>query len=254
MSISQPARSGSWGTKRSSVAVGASRSSRPLREAAVQGADDVLVLAYRVAVGAVAQPAAQPPFRLTLDLGLEAERGQQVADRLLGRRGGRRGELLSDPAAGGLDLAQAGGRGGNAAREPDRERAVGVRRVAAGAGGGRDRPFVAGPPAWSGGAAVGHQAGVAHALQVACARRWDAGPAARPARRWRRRRRAAEEREQPSTRRLGEHVVVPVGLGEVNTSQFSHLAVGNRRCMLRCPTLVGRDRGAMTLPTTRTGL
>ena len=45
------------------------------RDTPVQGADSGFVLAYRGAVGAVAQPAAQPPFRLTLDLGLEAEPG-----------------------------------------------------------------------------------------------------------------------------------------------------------------------------------
>jgi hypothetical protein len=41
-----------------------------------------------------------------------------------------------------------------------------VRRLAAGAGGGCDRPFVAGPPARPGRPAVDHESGVAHALQM----------------------------------------------------------------------------------------
>ena len=116
---------------------------------------------------------------------------------------------------------------------------VGVRRVAAGAGGRRDRPFVAGPPARLRGAPVGHQAGLAHALQMDAHAvgvqsqplgQLDGGGGAAE---------LPEEREQPSTRRLGERVVVPAGLGEVNTSQFSHLAVRNRRCMVGCRRLSG---------------
>jgi hypothetical protein len=53
-------------------------------EAAMQGADDVLVLAYRVAVGTVAQPAAQAPIGLMVDLRCKAKRGQQVSDRPFG--------------------------------------------------------------------------------------------------------------------------------------------------------------------------
>jgi hypothetical protein len=100
-------------------------------------------------------------------------------------------------------------------------------------------PFVAGPPARLRGAPVGHQAGVAHALQLGAHAvgvqsqplgQLDGGGGAAE---------LPQEREQPSTRRLGERVVVPVGLGEVNTSQFSHLAVRNRRCMVGCRRLSG---------------
>jgi hypothetical protein len=203
-------------------------------EAAVQRADDVLVLAHGVAVRAVAQPAAQPSLRPRVELGLKPQRREHVADRLLGRRRSSRGEFLADLAAGGLDLAQARGRRGNRAGEPASERAIGVRRVAAGPGGRGDRPFVARAAARPRDAAVNHQAGIAHPVQVrAHAVGMQGEPlgelvgGGRPAE-------VAKERKQPPPRRLGEHVVVPVYVGEVNSSQFSHLTVGNRWGMVRC--------------------
>ena len=88
------------------------------RESAVQDADDVLVLAHRVAIGTVGQPADQSSLRLMVDLGLKAERGQHVADGLNGGGGGCRSELPPDLAAGRLGLVQTRGCRGNGAGEP----------------------------------------------------------------------------------------------------------------------------------------
>jgi hypothetical protein len=98
---------------------------------------------------------------------------------------------------------------------------------------------------------VGHQAGVAQASQMRAhavgVQREAHGELAG-------RGRAAElaqELEQPAPGRLGERIVVPVQLGEVNSGQFSHLIGKNRRSMIDCAGRPGMMRVGLRLATMR---
>ena len=221
----------------------------------MQGAHDVLVFAYRVAVGAVAQAAAESSFRPTL------YRRAGIRARSVGRRSPAPADAatavasslpISRPVAS-TSRSRAGVAGMLRASQRA-ERAVGVRRVAAGAGGRRDRPFVARATARLRRRAGGSPGRRRACVADGCARRWGAVPAARPARRWRRRRRAAP----------GARTAVDASAGRARRRPRwawggQHQPVFTPRCEKpsvhgRLPTLFGRGRGAMTLPKTRTGL
>ena len=174
---------------------------------------------HRVAVGAVAEHAAQAAARLSLDAGLEAER---VGERLLGRSGAGRRELAADLAPGGLDLAQACGRGRDAPGQPASERRVRARRIAARARVRRDRPFVAGASARAGHAVARDQPRGPHAGEVGAdtvgvqpeARGQLVGRGAAAE--------VCEQAKEPAAGRLREHVSVPVAVREVDPQPFSH--------------------------------
>ena len=94
-SITQPARSGSLGSKPVSFAFGSSSASRPAVMPRCRRADDLLALAHRVAVGAVAEAAGEAALA-ALEGRFEAERGERVAQ-ALGRVRRRRGGASSRP-------------------------------------------------------------------------------------------------------------------------------------------------------------
>lgn len=96
-------------------------------QAAVQDADDRLVFADGVSVGAVAQPEGHLSLPAALALRREPEGGEGAAHLLLGMRAGVLGcELVSQVLSGALDLTQAPRTRRRAPGQPARELTVGV--------------------------------------------------------------------------------------------------------------------------------
>jgi hypothetical protein len=114
---------------------------------AVQGADDGLVRADRLAIGAVAEPEDDSSRRCWLTLRGEAKRSESPTHRLLGRTpASGRLKLAPELPSGALHLAKPSRARRNAARQPARQPGVGVPWLARGKRVRGDRPAVPWPP------------------------------------------------------------------------------------------------------------
>jgi hypothetical protein len=177
------------------------------REPPMQRADDGLVLADRLAIGAVAQPENDSSHLCWLALGSEAQRGKGPAHRLLGPRSASAGlKFPTQPPPGTFHLPQPSRARRNAASQPAREPGVGIPRLAAGKSVGRNRPAVPRTPKRLRQALARDQPGSVQALEM------DAhATGMKPQLRCqligpRRTAEGRQMREQARTRRLGQHV------------------------------------------------
>src|SRR6516164_767542 len=109
-------------------------------DALVERADRCLVLAHRVAVGAVAQADPETVSIGPLDRRLEPERGQRDLERVRGEVLLRRSQLVADLPTGLLHAAQPSRSRVQRAREPAAEILIRARGSPAGPGVGGDRP------------------------------------------------------------------------------------------------------------------
>src|SRR5215212_2999354 len=176
----------------------------------MQCADGRLVLAYGIAVGAIAQSIRQPSGGIDLAPRLKAKRHQSGVHALFGRTGLKRGlgtQVATDLPSGRLDGAQAGPAGSDGSRQPAAQIGVPGWWLAGRSCVRRDDPHVARSPWALPGPLARHETGFAEALEMqAHAVGMQAKPlgqlvgAGGPAE-------IAQEREQPRTGRLRERVV-----------------------------------------------
>src|SRR5215211_654336 len=173
-------------------------------------ADGRLVLAYRIAVGAIAQSVRQPSGGIDLATRLKAKRHQSGVHALFGRTGPRLGlgpEVATDLPSGRLDGAQAGPAGSECPCQPAAQVRVPGRWLAGRSCVRRADPHVARPPGALPRPLARHEAGVAKALKVQAhavgmqAKLFGqllgaSGPTE-----------IAQEREEPRASRLGQRLV-----------------------------------------------
>jgi len=171
------------------------------------------------------QATAQSARGVSLEHGLEAERGHGVAQRVFGRGGIGRGELASDLASRELDPAELGRGRGDRAGEPAGKVTVRAGCGPAGRGLRRYRPLGAWAPPGPPGPAPDHQARLDQAVEMdAHSVRVQAETLGELVS-WRRSTQIAQEPEEPSARGLGERIA-DVGLGEIHERQFLTGGVG----------------------------
>src|SRR5215212_5547711 len=132
-------------------------------------ADGRLVLAYRIAVGAIAQSICQPSGGIDLAARLKAKRDESGVHALLGRAGLERllgTEVGADLPSGRLDGAQAGPAASDGACQPAPQVGVPGRWLSVWLCVRRDEPHVARSPWALSTALARHETGFAEALEV----------------------------------------------------------------------------------------
>lgn len=123
------------------LALGSTTSRMPRGIPRWESAHDFPVLLHRAAIGAVVQATVEASVRPALGIRLEAEPGQRVPKRLLGRGGVGRRELTTDLPAGVFDFAQPLCGRRRRPGEPAGQVPVGPRRVPTGMGTQPDTAF-----------------------------------------------------------------------------------------------------------------